>query len=100
MYCKEMVKILKCYLYAKKSYGTLSKGAIFLANPVYYIITLQPYLAKKSDKYLFVIGFRQSKLSNIANLLKNQLVQTIEPSNQVIPLVHNSTHQTLRITII
>ena len=29
-----MVKILNCYLYAKKSYGTLSKGAIFLANPV------------------------------------------------------------------
>ena len=33
-YCKKMVKILNCYLYAKKSYGTLSKGAIFLANPV------------------------------------------------------------------
>ena len=33
--CKKMVKILNCYLYAKKSYGTLSKGAIFfLANPV------------------------------------------------------------------
>ena len=31
---KKMVKILNCYLYAKKSYGTLSKGAIFLANPV------------------------------------------------------------------
>ena len=29
-----MVKILNCYLYAKKSYGTLSKGAIFLAIPV------------------------------------------------------------------
>ena len=29
-----MVKILNCYLYAKESYGTLSKGAIFLANPV------------------------------------------------------------------
>ena len=39
MYCrKEMVKILKGYLNPKKSYGTLSKGAIFfffLANPVY-----------------------------------------------------------------
>ena len=32
-----MVKILNCYLYAKKSYGTLSKGAIFLANPVEHI---------------------------------------------------------------
>ena len=30
-----MVKILNCYLYAKKSYGTLSKGAIFLAISVY-----------------------------------------------------------------
>ena len=30
-----MVKILNCYLYAKKSYDTLSKGTIFLANPVF-----------------------------------------------------------------
>ena len=29
-----MVKILNCYLNAKKSYGTLSKGAIFLAIPI------------------------------------------------------------------
>ena len=36
MYChKEMVKILKCYLIPKKSYDTLSKGTIFLANPAY-----------------------------------------------------------------
>ena len=35
MYCHtEMVKILKCYFIPKKSYGTLSKSAIFLANPV------------------------------------------------------------------
>ena len=40
MYCrKEMVKILKCYLIPKKSYGTLSKGAIFLANPAYILRT-------------------------------------------------------------
>ena len=32
-----MVKILNCYLCAKKSYGTLSKVAIFLANPVVFI---------------------------------------------------------------
>ena len=32
-----MVKILKCYLIPQKSYGTLSKGAIFLANPVHMI---------------------------------------------------------------
>ena len=29
-----MEKILNCYLYAKKSYGILSKGAIFLPFPV------------------------------------------------------------------
>ena len=28
-----MVKILNCYLYAKKSYGALSKGAIFFGQP-------------------------------------------------------------------
>ena len=28
-----MVKILNCYLYAKKSYGTLSKGAILFGHP-------------------------------------------------------------------
>ena len=34
MYCrKEMVKILKCYLIPKKSYGTLSKDAIFFGQP-------------------------------------------------------------------
>ena len=34
LYCrKEMVKILKCYLIPKKSYGTLSKGAIFFGQP-------------------------------------------------------------------
>ena len=31
--CKKMVKILNCYLYAKKSYGALSKGAIFFGQP-------------------------------------------------------------------
>ena len=34
---KKMVKILNRYLYGKKSYGTLSKGAIFLANPVQFV---------------------------------------------------------------
>ena len=33
IYCrKEMVKILKCYLIPKKSYDTLSKGAIFFGQ--------------------------------------------------------------------
>ena len=33
IYRKKMVKILNCYLYAKKSYGTLSKDAIFFGQP-------------------------------------------------------------------
>ena len=34
MYCrKEMVEVLKCYLIPKRSYGTLSKGAIFFGRP-------------------------------------------------------------------
>ena len=32
-----MVKILNCYLCAKKSYGTLSKGAIFFGQPCIFI---------------------------------------------------------------
>ena len=38
MYCrKEMVKILNWYLIPKKSYGTLSKGAIFFGQPPVYL---------------------------------------------------------------
>ena len=38
MYChREMVKIFKCYLIPKKSYGTLSKGAIFFDQPCRYL---------------------------------------------------------------
>ena len=32
-YRKVTVKILKCYLIPKKSYGTLSEGAIFIGQP-------------------------------------------------------------------
>ena len=35
-----MVKILNCYLYAKKSYGTLSKGAIFFGQPCNFKIKI------------------------------------------------------------
>ena len=46
MYCrKEMVKILKCFLIPKKSYGTLSKGAVFLANPVVSSYIINSYCA-------------------------------------------------------
>ena len=45
-----MVKILNCYLYAKKSYGTLSKGAIFLAIPVYIYIKIYVYYKQNTLK--------------------------------------------------
>ena len=32
-----MVKILNCYLYAKKSYSTLSKGANFYGQPCIFV---------------------------------------------------------------
>ena len=37
-----MVKILNCDLYAKKSYGTLSKGAIFFGQPCTYVPYYHP----------------------------------------------------------
>ena len=39
-----MVNILKCYLIPKKSYDTLSKDAIFLANPVHTVGSSRPTL--------------------------------------------------------
>ena len=51
-----MVKILKCYLIPKKSYDTLSKGAIFLASSV-YMMTIKD----KNDETPFVYkGMQQS----------------------------------------
>ena len=48
-----MVKIFKCYLIPKKSYGTLSKGAIFLANPVFqtpvFSVLLNLNMVKEED---------------------------------------------------
>ena len=56
MYCgKEMIKIFTCYLIPKKSYGTLSKGAIFLANPVVRICALLIVIIKFINLFLFVI---------------------------------------------
>ena len=43
--CKKMVKILNCYLYAKNSYGTLSKGAIFFGQPCILIL---PFLGEQA----------------------------------------------------
>ena len=40
-----MVKILNCYFYAKKSYGTVFKGAIFFGQPC-IILTMRAPLFK------------------------------------------------------
>ena len=60
MYCrKEMVKFLKCYLIPKKSYGTLSKGAIFFwptlyLSKLFYVISFSTvaysYLLKNYNR--------------------------------------------------
>ena len=56
-----MVKILNCYLYAKKSYGTLSKGAIFLANPVLLFVFEQhtAYSLSKAEVLPLGIGISE-----------------------------------------
>ena len=47
IYCrKEMVKILKCYLIPKKSYDTLSKGAIFFGQPCIFFECCYDSLAR------------------------------------------------------
>ena len=49
--CKKMVRILNCYLYAKKSYGTLSKGAIFFGQPC----------IKKMQQFLILANYNLGK---------------------------------------
>ena len=68
-----MVKILNCCLYAKKSFGTLSKGAIFfLADPVYFISKHAISLRKD-----ILLGFIKAKIrphfhsQNLRNELKH-----------------------------
>ena len=53
MYChKEMVKILKCYFIPKKSYGTLSKGAIFFGQPC----IIKFYCGKEKNNEIEVVA--------------------------------------------
>ena len=47
-----MVKILNCYLYAKKSYGTSSKSAIFFGQPC-----IIPKLQQSERRGIFVFLF-------------------------------------------
>ena len=56
-----MVKILNCYLHAKKSYGTLSKGAIFFGQPCIctsYYSYLEILLSSISIYVLFAVTSR------------------------------------------
>ena len=56
MYCrKEMVKILKCYLIPKKSFGTLSKGAIFFGQPcIIFTKGIEVILLTSCPRRLFI----------------------------------------------
>ena len=54
--CKKMVKILNCYLYAKKSYGTLSKGAIFFGQPCTLLYCrIKSFKSEKCNKTLILV---------------------------------------------
>ena len=62
-----MLKVLNCYLSAKKSYGTLSKGAIFFGQPyIYEYDKMHSKLEqKKPTKYIvnfLYIYFQQNTL--------------------------------------
>ena len=70
-----MVKILNCYLYAKKSYGTLSKGAIFFGPTLYIPISLLNDDLMSFCKNHFLNTFEQ-KLNEIyvSKYIKNSFV--------------------------
>ena len=55
--CKKMVKILNCYLNAKKSNGTLSKNAIFFGQPCTQLLSYICVYPKKTVFTLFVSVF-------------------------------------------
>ena len=77
--CKEMVKILKCYLIPKKSYGTLSKGVIFFGQPCTSILS---YFAKQRRKESTEIKEHEQEIDSSrqpgALLLLNQLSLTLQ----------------------
>ena len=78
IYCRKViVKILKCYLIPKKSYDTLSKGAIFLANPVYFVSV------NSEQTHYFKIGkFCLFMMSRPKLNVKGQVTQTGGQSGQ------------------
>ena len=53
-HCKKMVKILNCCLYAKKSYGTLFKGAIFFGHPCIFGRNLE-FIRTGTGRHFFVL---------------------------------------------
>ena len=55
-----MVKILKCYLHAKKSYGTLSNGAIFWPTLFIFI-----------EKLRFEVTTKLSSIECLFTVIKN-----------------------------
>ena len=70
--CKKMVKILNCYLNAKKSYGTLSKVAIFFGHPC--------VCSKEQSKVWFGINVSFGFLSC---LLTNNNFKSVSSSGRV-----------------
>ena len=62
-----MVKLLNCYLYANKSYGTLSKGAIFFW-PTLYLSNNWPFFCVKTklETHKSIIQNSQSLVQHAA----------------------------------
>ena len=82
-----MVKILNCYLYAKNSYGTLSKGAIFFGQPCICFFAKEHSLVNYVDvqlvnkegacfeyiqeKFLYIIAKKVKKTVFVGPLIRN-----------------------------
>ena len=77
-----MVKILNCYLYAKKSYGTLSKGAILFGHPRKSRQDFRIRFGPNFNKNFALISSQMLRLQT--NFLKTILFCTFSPFSEVL----------------
>ena len=74
-YRKEMVKILKCYLIVKKSYGTLFNSAIFFGQPCKNLLDVllkKWFLSKQRGPFSLFKATRPQKRSRPSKTDLNQ----------------------------
>ena len=80
--CKEMVKILKCYLIQKKSYGTLSKDAIFFGQPCIIVYIL---LGKSKLGILlkeFILTYCSVEMKSLPTVKSNETTDSLTLDNE------------------